>query len=519
MSKILLINPPTIDTSPNMPLNLAYLAAVLEKNDHQVKCIDYFAPYNFDDAFKIIDEYQPDIVGVTLRIDNILEKYKFIRKLKNKYPKALYVAGGSHASCLPEEVIKYSQADVVIVGEGEDTFVDIANKINLKDIPGCFYQDEKGNIINTGPRELIHDLDAIPFPAYQHFPLSNYTKTNNPNFSRLFWSLFTSRGCPHNCIFCVSRNVFDRRYRYRSAENVFQEIRMLYEKYGARHIAIQDDEPLIRKERMYELCEKLIKYNKKDLTFSARCRITSVDSKILNTMKMAGFNFIAFGIESGDDETLKNIKKYYTLPQIIKGFKEIAKSDLRDISIGILAGFPWENSKNFESNIKLFKSIPDSINYSFGVGTLIPYPKTELYEKYYKIYNFKDWWLKPPAIKENKIDQTFFNKYTMSINLLHTYNRQFWNFSFLQKRKLLGLAKKLEYIKLKRKYKHPLLLFSFSLTSYYLYRISPKLERIIFNKKVNYERLFFILMIGYILALVAYVLGQPSCIDRPICSG
>ena len=181
MSKVLLINPPTFQTSPTLPLNLAYLVAVLEKNNHDVRSIDYLAPYNNLDALAVAKEYQPDIIGFTLRIDNILEKYQFINELKEKYPKALYIIGGAHASCKPEEVLQYSKADIVIIGEGENAIVDIANKKNVNEISGCVYVENE-KIIYTCPSKPIVSLDIIPFPAYHHFPLENYTKSGNPNF-------------------------------------------------------------------------------------------------------------------------------------------------------------------------------------------------------------------------------------------------------------------------------------------------------------------------------------------------
>ena len=481
MAKILLISQPTIPTSPTMPLNLAYLAAYLERGNHIVNCIDYLAPYNPDDAFRIVEEFKPDIVGFTLRIDSILEKYEFMKRLKKKYPKALYVAGGSHASCAPEEVLRRGKADIVIIGEGEDAFADIANGIKKENIQGCVYLDEENNMKSTGCRKPIEDLDTIPSPAYHHFPLENYTKTNNPNFNRLFWSMFTSRGCPHNCIFCVARNVFDRRYRARSAENVFQEIKLLYEQYGVRHIAFQDDEPLIDKTRIYELCGKLVEYNKKDLTLSVRCRITSIDRDILNKMVEAGFNFVAFGIESGDDESLRKMKKFYTFPQIKKGFEEIGASNLKRINIGILAGFPWENWRNLKNNIRLLKSVPKSVNFNFAVATLIPYPRTELYEKYYEQFGFKEWWLKGSLLKGYESGKTFFGEHAPSLDILCAHNKNFWRFSLKRKLMLFYLAVRLEHVKLRQNYKHPLLTIILALFSYYLHRISLKLEKEIFN--------------------------------------
>jgi len=485
MAKILLINPPTIPTSPTMPLNLAYLAAALENKGHKVRCIDYLAPYNLEDAFETVKKFRPHIVGFTLRIDCIIEKYDFIKKMRQKYHKALYVAGGSHASCEPEEVLRHSGADLVIIGEGEETIVEIADKIDSdnfskSEISGCAYIDEKNNFQFSAMRKPVADLDTLPLPAYHLFPLENYTKTKNPNFNRLFWSMFTSRGCPRNCIFCVSRNVFDRRYRARSAQNVFSEINLLYEKYGVRHIAIQDDEPLIDKARIYDLCSKLIEYGKKDLTLSARCRITSIDRDILNIMAKAGFNFIAFGIESGDDETLKKIKKFYTFSQIEKGFAEIEASDLRNINIGILAGFPWENKNNFRNNIRLLRAVPKAVNFNFAVATLIPYPKTELYEMYYQKFGFKDWWLRGSPLKGYETGETFFGKYAPSLDILKAHNKNFWRFSLRQKLALFNLALNLEYVKLERKHKHPILMVLLALISYNLHRVSLGLEKAAF---------------------------------------
>jgi len=397
-AKVILLNPPTAAESTEPLLGLGYLAAGLRKKGHEVKIVDATAPFkrlSQEDVEKIVIDYSPDFIGITLTIDYIPYTYDYMRSLKNlKYP---IIVGGPHVNPLPEEALE-NGADIVVLGEGEITVVELAdyfagNREKLEEIKGLCYRGQNGEVYRTEPRPLIKDLDSIPFPEFDDFPIKNYTGSDDPDSNPIFWSLFSSRGCPFNCIFCCGHNVFGRTYRMRSAENIFEEIRQLYGKYGARKFAFQDDEVMIKRERVIKLCE-LIKSSGMKIKISVRSRIDSLDAELLRICKEGGFNRISFGIESWNDDSLMKMNKRYKVKDIEKGIEQLVEADYSNVNFNNIVGFPWETREHYERNIKIISNIPDSIHYFTTVSTPIPYPNTELYNMYHKEYGFTNWWLK-----------------------------------------------------------------------------------------------------------------------------
>ncbi len=293
--KIVLLNPPTATSSSEVLLNLAYLSSTLKKIGHEVIVIDATAihrPLTEQEIEDLIVNFKPHFIGVTLTIAYIPQTYEYLKRLKKlNIP---IVAGGPHVNCLPEEVLQHS-VDIAVIGEGEMTISELADyflkKITLESIAGLCIKSENEAFYYTAKRSLIKDLDTIPFPDLTFFPIKNYTGTDDPCSNPIFWSIFTSRGCPYSCIFCSSHNVFGRIYRARSAKNVFDEIMFLNSFYGAKSFALQDDEAFLEKSRLYEICE-LIKKSRINLRFSARARIDSLDIEILLKLKEAGFRDI-----------------------------------------------------------------------------------------------------------------------------------------------------------------------------------------------------------------------------------
>ncbi len=487
--RVILLNPPSGNlTLDQFPLNLAYLSSVLENKGHRVKCLDMTAPFGnrkWDAVEKAIEDFEPYFFGVTLTIDHILSKYEFINKLKKQFNIPIIV-GGPHASCLPEESLKYC-ADFVCIGEGEEIILEFAEYIlgncPLDKIDGLAYII-KGKVIYNKPRKPIKDLDSIPFPAYHHFPVEHYAGTNNPNFNRLFWKIFTSRGCPFKCIYCVSRKVFDNRWRMRSVKNIFDEISLLVKRYGVTHIAIQDDEPLINKKNILELCDLLIE-SKLDVKISCRGRIDDVKTEVLIKMKQAGFYFLAFGTESGDDDTLEKINKHYRYHDIFAGLKAISEAGYSRISVSVLCGFPWETPKHFNNNVRFIKSIPSTLEFYVGPVIVIPYPGTLIYEQYHRQYGFTEWWLKKPEFEHLTIPDNVFFKYWMpGANLIDNYNKNFWHYSKKTRRSINWMALRIEVLSLKSQYSgfSFIVLLLMNLLSLFLYRRWPRLEYLLFSR-------------------------------------
>lgn len=482
-TRALLLSPPTAVVSRAILLSLAYLAASLRKAGHEARIIDATAayqPYNPEQIKKIILEYEPHFIGVTLSIANIAKTYFYLQDLREMG--VPIVAGGPHPNSAPEEVLD-NGVDIVAIGEGENTIVELAEYFlgdkPLKDVAGLCFVDKDDKISYTAQRQLIKDLDSIPFPDFGDFPIEYYTGSNDVNSNPVFWSVFTSRGCPYNCIFCSSHNVFGRTARLRSAKNVFDEIENLVNRFGVERIAFQDDEILCSKKRFLELCDLISRSNLK-IKISIRTRIDSIDKEILINAKKAGVTRISFGIESWNDDTLKRIKKKYTVNTIAEKFKTIEESKMPFIYFNNICGFPWETWEHYKVNLLAVSKIPKSIGYFTGVVTPIPYPKTELYELYHREFGFSDWWLDIKKHDDEIVEKSrkpFFMHFAFDMNTLYM-NDSFWNYSNASKRAIKKFSWGLFHLFVKRHFRWHISLMILVLCriSNFLWKISPRLE-------------------------------------------
>ena len=396
--RVILLNPPTAASSPEPLLNLGYLAMALRARGHAVSIVDGTAPYarkSPEEVRKIIMEYRPDFIGITLTITYITASYDFIKGLRGLH--IPIVLGGPHPNACPQEALS-NGGDIVCIGEGEETIVELAEHFQgereLDTINGICFKDEHGEIVFTKARQLIKDLDILAPPDFKDFLIRDYSGSDDPMSNPIFWSVFSSRGCPFNCIFCSSHNVFGRTMRLRSAKNVFNEIKGLADRYKTRSVAFQDDEILCRKDRFFDFCELIAKSGLK-LKFSLRTRIDSVDPEVLKQAKRAGITRLSFGIESWDDETLLKIKKSYDVKTIHERIGYLSQAQPIHISFNNIIGFPWESRKQYRNIIDEIRKIPENIRFFTAVGTPVPFPKTKLYDDYHKEYGFTEWWLDP----------------------------------------------------------------------------------------------------------------------------
>ncbi len=428
--RVVLLNPPTAACSNVIILSLAYLSSALKAKGHEVLVIDATAscnPLSEDEVRYQIQSFKPNFIGITLNIGFIVDTYEYIGRLRKLgFP---IVAGGPHASGLPEEVLE-SGVHVSAIGEGEETIVELCDYFlghcKLEEISGICYKDES-SIKYTSPRGMIKNLDTVAFPDFESFPIRRYTGNNDP-YHPVFWSIFTSRGCPYDCTFC-SKNVFKRSIRERSPENVWSEIKELYVKFGATHFAFQDDEAFLNKKRMLNFCNLIIE-SKLPLTFSGRLRIDSVDNELLAKLKEAGFIRLSFGVESLNDETLRKVNKRYKTEDVLDGFRAINESKFPSVSFNNLIGFPWEDENHLSENLRSIDKIPKTVNCFSYVGTPVPYPGTKIYIEYHKQYGFTNWWLdKKSSRSQLHMDHgPFFMKYAGIMTPLSSPDR-FWNYS------------------------------------------------------------------------------------------
>jgi radical SAM superfamily enzyme YgiQ (UPF0313 family) len=381
---VTLINPPAphIETSSVLgitvpPLGLAYLAAVLEKEGHSVRIIDAQALGISQPQIKReIAKDQPDILGVTSTTASIWEALAIVKAARETCPGAITVLGGPHATFLPTEVLrKCPQLDVVCVGEGERTILELAQTIKRKEtlssVRGIVYRSGD-QIVKTSPQPLIDDLDFLPFPARHLLPMNRYTILGE---KAIIGHIMSSRGCPFNCTFCASSFLFGKKFRGRSPRNVVDEIEEVVSQYNPQSIEFSDDEFTLDRKRVEGICEE-IKRRSLSIPWACSSRVDTISRELLRRMKEAGCTLIYYGVESGSQRILNLMRKGTTIKQAIDAIRWTKEVGIETLASYIL-GFPGETKKDIEKTITFAKKL--NTDYAqFSLAT--PYPGTELYE-------------------------------------------------------------------------------------------------------------------------------------------
>ena len=407
MAKILLINPPQIKDGkyidgyqgvrPKLPpLGLAYIGGLLEKKGHQVKIICGMAEeVTATSIAKISKSF--DLIGITSITFNYILSLSVTKEVKRLNPNIPVVLGGPHVNAIPEDVLSENCVDIVVFGEGEYTMLEIADSLPLDNkkllpIKGIAYKINGQAHINP-ERELINDLDSLPFPARHLLPMKNYASSGVRGTVHPTYSIMSSRGCPSKCSFCISEK--RRILRVHSAEYVVAEIKELISKYNARGISFWDDGFTFKKKRVFEICERIQKENIK-IIWDCESKVDTVNSEMLNAMKKAGCVSISYGIESGSKRILNQIGKKITHEKIIRGVK-LAKQSGLEVRGYFMFGFPGETEKEMKETILLSKKLPlDFATYSL----LIPLPGTEDYQNCKKSGHFNDYYWKNQVLSE-----------------------------------------------------------------------------------------------------------------------
>ena len=488
--KIFLLNPPIFNTilkSYQFPLGLGYIVSVLEKNNHDVFVMDATAPYNrisTEEIVRAVKRFNPTFIGLTFTMSYIRDTYEITKELKKLC--IPLVAGGPHPTALPEEVLQ-NGFYISVRGEGESTVLDLVEHFEgrkeLVDIDGISYKNEDGEIVHNKSRMHIPDINTIPFPAWHRFPIKNYTGSSESSSNQYFWRVFSSRGCPFNCIYCSAHGVFGRKYRLRSPENLMEEIDLLRESYNMNYINFVDDEAVISKKRLNKLCEGL---KERKIMWNCRARVTSVNKEMLTLMKDSGCVHINYGAESGNQETLNYIRKKQTVDQIKKAIEATIAADIPSFTINNLVGFPWENEKHIIDTFNMNYSIPRTARCAHHFNVPYPMPATDLYDDYVERYEFKEWWLKEDAFEKPFEEDgyiAFFKIYRIVAPGFFYLKKNFFNYTKTVKRIIIKNFKKSTRVANKRIYgsKKEIIINILCKMSLFLYSIHPSLEKKVFS--------------------------------------
>jgi len=434
--KILLIEPPFHRLMGFYryfyPFGLSSLAAFLKEKGHQI--LIYDADHGEKPAFMtssellsvfpkylegiknlnhpiwkeietIIKNHKPDLVGITFMSTKKGSVENIINISKNIFPQTPVVLGGAHPSILYKSSFEQTQADFVIIGEGEQTFSELIDylqdgKNNFEEIKGLVFKTPEGEIQKTAPRPLIKDLDVLPFPDRESlYRLESYRPDD-------LSMIMTSRGCPYNCTFCSS--LWEQRVRNRTIPNILEEIKYLIHKFGTKNIYFKDDTFTINRKRIFAFCDALEQENIK-INWECLTRIELLDEELILRMRKAGMNYLKIGMETGSPRLLKVSNKKLTLDQIKKGAKLLNRLNQK-WSAFFMIGFPDETKEEIFMTWKLIEEIKPTY---VSMSILVPYPGCQDYydlERIGAIHENSDWNLYDPFSLETHFTQNIKKK-------------------------------------------------------------------------------------------------------------
>jgi anaerobic magnesium-protoporphyrin IX monomethyl ester cyclase len=363
-TKIALVNTPLLEKAGHHPLfpplGLAYMAAVLEQNDFEVKIID--CPVCEIDHRKLkaeLDTFQPTIIGIGAMTPIIESALESAHAAKEVCPDAKVVMGGPHATFADKQILADEKTvDIVVRGEGEETLLEIAKQSaelkKINEIKGITFRKDN-QIIQSPDRPFIQNLDALPRPAYKYIPIERYRITGMK-----LLPIISSRGCPFQCSFCVASQMFGAKYRARSPKNVLDELEWLRDEYKAEGIAFQDDTLTFDRKRALEICEGMID-RRIDLPWGCGSRADVVTRELLASMSKAGCDEICFGVESGCQRIRDSLKKRVTTKQCENAIKWAKEAGIF-VTVSVIIGYPGETKETLQESLDFVRRMePDDV--------------------------------------------------------------------------------------------------------------------------------------------------------------
>lgn len=384
--KILLIVPDNDSYIATFPLGIAYIASVCREAGHEVTIYSQDVyHYSEDHLINYLGKNAFDIIGTGscggyYQYRKMLKLAEAINQAKKE---AKFVVGGHLVTPEAEFFIRKLDADYIVLGEGEETMKELLhnleNRLSTTDIKGIAYLDAEGNFVQNERRELIKDIDSIPYPAWDLFPMDHYALLRMPNIksSDRCMVMYSGRGCTFKCNFCYR---MDTGFRQRSDESIIEEIKILKEKYHINYIAFWDELLVSSVERTTKLCKKMIA-EKLDIKWECNGRLNYAKPEMLQLMKESGCVFINYGIESMDEQALRNMNKALTVKQIIEGIENTLAAGISP-GYNIIFGNIGENKESLRLGVEFLLKYDDHAQLR-TIRPVTPYPGCPLY--YYAI--------------------------------------------------------------------------------------------------------------------------------------
>ena len=363
------------------PQGLGYVASVLlrEKHDVHIYNQDKFH-YSKGHLAAHLDANKYDVVGIGViagyyQYRKLLEISDAINGSRNR---PFYIIGGHGPSPEPEYFLSRTRADVIVMGEGEETIVELVEAIDdskrLEHIKGIAFREGDKVTVNER-RPIIRDVDSIPFPAFHLFPIDYYRLLRPAHVRKadFVMPVLSGRGCIYKCNFCYR---MDKGYRPRSDESIIEEIKLLQKDYAITYIKFSDELLMSSVKRTQSLCESILAADL-DIRWDCNGRLDNAMPEVLRLMKRAGCVFINYGIEAFDDQVLKNINKRLTTAQVVKGVEATLEAGISP-GLNIIFGNIGDNKEVLNKGVKLLLKYRDLAQLR-TIRPVTPYPGSPLY--------------------------------------------------------------------------------------------------------------------------------------------
>jgi radical SAM superfamily enzyme YgiQ (UPF0313 family) len=388
--KILLIRPDSFIPSAAPPLGLLYLTSYIrEKSSHEVSICDArYHEYTYDQIEDIIRQEKPGLVGLTALSVEDDETHEIAARSKKARPDAPYVVGGPYVTSDYTQVMGDSNVDFAVIGEGEKSFMQLIDVLNngedYSQVREISYR-QNGEVVKTEQREYIEDLDELPYPAWDTLDLELYfnyrkkgkrTSSNQHQWKKRVLPIQTSRGCPFRCNYC--HNLFGKKLRYRSIDNVIGELRLMKDQYNVEEVEVMDDTFNVDLNRAKEIFRRIIdeKFGFK-FSFTNGLRADRFDDELLDLFKQAGVYRMVLAVESANPRVQKQIRKNVDLE---KAKVNIEKATKRNFSVGafFMIGFKDETEEEVWNTINYAIDSPLATA-TFSIMT--PFPNTDVWHE------------------------------------------------------------------------------------------------------------------------------------------
>ena len=365
------------------PLGIMYLAAYLRtKFKVEIRIVNQKLD-NMPNAelVKQAKEFGADVIGLSMLTTNAYNLPFITSSLKTALPESLIVIGGPHVSAFGAKALEGNLADVAVPYEGELSFEAVINAYfgggNMGQVPGIFRRAAEGIVSNSGVVPFVEDIDSLPLPAYDLIDLKAYWRVQvmTASMRRGYTSLFSSRGCPFNCIYC--HKIFGNKLRMHSAQRVVEEMKLYIKNYGVDCFEFEDDIFNHDRKRLFEICELIGKLDTRiGLSFPNGLRVDELGKSSIDALADAGMYYCACPLESGSPRIQKLIDKNLNIPKYLENVQYAASKKIFTFGF-VMMGFPSETEEDIKQTIEI--SCLSKLH-TVAFYALAPFPNTKVYD-------------------------------------------------------------------------------------------------------------------------------------------